>query len=195
MDKHVQEKPPYAEIHRWDEDGGDWVALTTTVDPGRDIATVQTTTPGRYELLAPRNIPEDVTEPDDDYNASTTIPTDGTALSRYFDIPEDEDWFALHAVAGMFYEIETVNLAPGVGTVMELYDQDGFSILLPSVASVIEGESRLTLEGSLLEWQAPYSGTYFIRVYPAPGSIIGAESTYQLVMHQEARIYLPTIQR
>ncbi|NIO11159.1 MAG: hypothetical protein GTO40_25355, partial [Deltaproteobacteria bacterium] len=124
-----------------------------------------------------------------------TIPTDGTALSRFFDIPEDEDWFALNAVAGMLYEIETVNLAPGVGTLMELYDQDGFTLLLSSAASGIEDGSPTALEDSQIEWLAPYSGTYFIRVYPAPGSILGAASTYQLVMNQEARVYLPLIQR
>jgi len=82
----------------------------------------------------------------------------------------DQDWFRFQATAGERYLIRTSDLDGGADTYLELYDQDGVTLL---AADDNGGGSN----ASSIQWEAPADGTYFIRVTPAPGSSYGC-STY-----------------
>jgi hypothetical protein len=169
-------------IHRWEKSDNVWTALSTIVDTNQNQATAQTTEIGRFDLQAPLLCPADSQEPDDHYDAAQTVPTDGTPVSRLFDIAEDEDWFRLEAEDGGKYIVRTRNLAAGVDTVVEIYDQDSLMLLALDRDSGGRGASYLM-------WQAPLDGTYFLRVARAAGSAYGCDAGYELGVKQ---VYWPS---
>jgi murein DD-endopeptidase MepM/ murein hydrolase activator NlpD len=158
-------------IQQWDETGKSWVALSTVTNPNESSA--QTMQPGYFDLQGPLVCPADILEPNDNYDGSSIVQTDGSQISSLFDIAQDEDWFQIDAFAGTTYQIQTAELANGVDTVLEIYDGDGVSIL----ASDNDSGSG---QASLLIWQAPQNGTYFIRVFQASGSSYGCTSSYKI---------------
>jgi murein DD-endopeptidase MepM/ murein hydrolase activator NlpD len=156
-------------LYRWNEGSETWETLATAVNPTQRQVTGQTTELGEFELQAPLLCPSDSTEPDDSYNAAPVVATDGTVVSRLFDITDDEDWFRFTAEAGKTYEMATSNLATGIDTV---------------------------LTASYLEWQSPLSGIYFLRVLPVEGSPTGCSAIYNLDIAEKTQaggIYLPLI--
>ena len=178
-------------IYYWDENTGAWFALQITVDTNLKTATAQTTAPGNFDLQAPLLCPADNQEVDDNYYVAKTITTDGTQANRLFDIVQDEDWLKLNAVAGQRYVIQTGNLASGVDTVLRVYVLDSVTQLVPDDNSGGGKASRLT-------WQAPLSGTYFIRVSQATGSTFGCSATYQISVSQQSTgldFFLPFIRK
>jgi murein DD-endopeptidase MepM/ murein hydrolase activator NlpD len=173
-------------VYRWDDATGAWVALPTTVDTNRHQAIAQTTEIGSFDLQAPLLCPADDREPNDTYDAAGYIPVDGTPLSLLFDISEDEDWFRLDAVAGALYTLHTQSLAAGVDTMLSIYDLDGLTLLASDDNS---GGGR----ASRLEWRAPRTGIYFVRITPASGSAYGCTATYEVVAIVRYQIYLPIV--
>ncbi len=173
-------------MNRWDETSSTWVALPTTVDTNLRQATAQTTGIGSFDLQAPLLCPTDTQEIDDNFYAARPISTNGSPASRLFDIVQDEDWFKFDAVAGTRYVVQTSNLASGVDTIAQVYDLDGVTVLASDDNSGGGKASRLT-------WQAPLSGTYFIRVSRAAGGAYGCSATYQLKVSQSAPLFLPLI--
>jgi murein DD-endopeptidase MepM/ murein hydrolase activator NlpD len=160
-------------IQQWDETGQAWNPLATTLDTINHQAAAQTIQPGRFDLQGPLVCPADTLEPNDNYDGSSVLLTDGSPVSSLFDMAQDEDWFQVDAFAGAAYQVQTADLANGVGTLLEIYDRDGVSVL----ASEDDSSSG---QASLLTWQAPQDGTYFIRVIQAPGSSYGCTSSYQI---------------
>ena len=77
-----------------------------------------------------------------------------------------------------------MNLASGVDTYIELYDIDGVTLL----ASDNDFGDGLA---SKLTWEAPESGTYYIRVSQSPGSAYGCSASYDISVEGENLIYLP----
>lgn len=142
-------------VYRWDESGGSWLALPSTIDLGLRQVAAQTTEMGEFDLQAPLLCSADSTEPDDNYDTALTLSTDGVPVSRLFDIADDEDWFRFTATAGKTYELSTSGLGTGVDTILELYDLDGITLL------VFDDNSGGGM-ASRLEWQAPLTGTYFL---------------------------------
>jgi hypothetical protein len=175
-------------INRWDDTSNSWVALPTTIDTDADDATAQTSSAGSFILQAPLICPADTLEPNDDYDGASVLQTDGTLVSNLFDIAQDEDWFRLEAIAGGRYTIQTSGLSAGVDTIVQLYDQDGTTVL----ASDDNGGGGLA---SQLLWQAPLSGAYFVRVSQAAGSAYGCNASYSVSAAQHLEVYLPLIQR
>jgi len=161
------------ELARWDEGSQAWQSLPTTIASATHVITAQSYAFGAFDLQAPLLCPQETQEPDDTFYAAQSTSTTGTAVSRLFDIPEDEDWFTFQAHAGGWYEIETRSLAPGVDTILELYDGDGLTLL----ATDDNGGGGLA---SRLEWQVPEDASLFVRVRPAAGSIAGCEASYEL---------------
>ena len=175
-------------LYQWDDLANNWNALASTIDSVNHTVTAQTTNVGNFSLQAPLVCPADTLEPNDNYDASSLLQTAGTSLSNLFDIATDEDWFKFDATAGTSYEIKTTNLAAGVDTVLEIYDTDGVTMLATDNNS---GGGK----ASLLLWQAPADGTYYVRVRQAAGSAYGCSASYDIVNKIMHRIYLPLVER
>jgi murein DD-endopeptidase MepM/ murein hydrolase activator NlpD len=173
-------------IYRWNESGNAWTALATTVDVAQNKAVAQSAEVGNFDLQAPLLCPADVWEPNDNYYAASLLTPNSAPESQLFDIEQDEDWLRLDAVAGGKYVIWTGNLAAAVDTTLQMYDTDGLTLLDSDDNSGGGNASRL-------EWYAPASGTYFVRVIRAPGSTYGCSASYSISATQELRLYLPRI--
>jgi hypothetical protein len=175
-------------LYQWDDLADIWTALASTIDSVNHTVTAQTTNVGNFSLQAPLVCPADTLEPNDNYDGASYIQTDGTSVSNLFDIATDEDWFKFDATAGTSYEIQTTNLATGVDTVLEIYDTNGVTMLATNDNS---GGGN----ASLLTWQAPADGTYFVRVRQAAGSAYGCDASYDVATRIMHRIYLPLVER
>jgi hypothetical protein len=165
--------------------------LPTTVDTNQKQASAQTTEIGNFDLQAPLLCPADSQEIDDNYYVAKTINTDGVTANRLFDIAQDQDWLKLNTIAGQRYVIQTSNLASGVDTVLQVYDLDGVTILTSDDNSGGGKASRLV-------WQAPQTGTYFVRISQAPASAFGCSATYQISVSQQSTgldFFLPFIRK
>jgi len=174
------------EINWWDEMNQQWVSLPTTLDLENGAAFTQTQNTGSFNLQGPLICPEDAVEPNDAYDAATTIASLNTPLANVFDVAGDQDWYSWDAHQGQWYSIRTSNLDGGSDTLLELYDVDGLTILASE-------ENHGAGSASKLQWQAPFSGTYFVRILQAPGSNYGCESSYDFQIEEIKRLYLPFI--
>jgi hypothetical protein len=170
-------------IYRWNAVGNAWAALPTIVDASQNRAIAQTTEIGDFDLQGPLVCPADSQEPNDSDSAATLIALDGTPVSHLFDIPQDEDWFMVDAIGGGKYTVQTSDLVPGVDTLIEIYDQDGMTLLASGGTA------------SRLEWLAPLNGTYFVRVSRTLVSSYGCNASYSISATQDLSVYLPLIQR
>jgi murein DD-endopeptidase MepM/ murein hydrolase activator NlpD len=173
-------------LYRWDETLQVWQPLPSTLDATNHVVTATTQDLGSFDLQAPLLCPADGAEPDDSYNSAQVMPQDGTPTGALFDTPQDEDWFGLSAVPGRKYVIQTMNLATGTDTVLQVYDLDSSTML---ASNDNDGGSV----ASRLDWQAHMSGAYFVRVSQASGSASGCDATYQLKVTTIYDIYLPLL--
>ncbi|MBN2474057.1 MAG: S8 family serine peptidase [Pirellulales bacterium] len=152
---------------------------TTVIDSEAGIVYDTTSlTPGTYGLFA-RAVDNDlnwsdarttfleIVAPDDhgDNAATATLVAVGSTATGTIDSQDDQDWFALDAVAGAGYCF-TTELLTLTDSMLMLYDQDGVTLLAwdddggPGYASSIF-------------WTADASGTYFLSVLPYPGEGAG----------------------
>lgn len=69
-------------------------------------------------------VPGDAYEPDNALSAARPIAVDGAVQSHTFHIAGDQDWAFFDAAANTSYVIETLDLAAGCDTVLELYTSD-----------------------------------------------------------------------
>lgn len=156
-------------IYWWDETNSEWEMLPTTVNTSQKRATAQTTQTGNFDLQAPLLCQFDVSEPDDDYYTATSIQPDGTLWNQSLGVAQDEDWFKFEGTADSLYTLKTAGLATGVNTIIEIYDHDGVTLLTS------EENSSLA---SQLQWAAPETGTYFVRLLQNDNNVYGCSSTY-----------------
>ena len=176
-------------LSRWNGATRSWEKLPSQVNPAGRTVTAQSSALGNFKLHAPLICPADRVEPDDAYFASRGIDVDEESAQRLFDSPADEDWFYLVPEAGRTYLIETTQLGSGVDTLIEIYGVDARTRL----AMNDNGGVGLA---SYLEWQAPGSGYYFIRVTQGGNSNHGCTARYALKVTVKAhQIYLPLILR
>jgi len=157
-------------LYYWDEGAGAWGKPPTTLDAASQQASAPGTRLGNYALMAPLICPAETQEPDDSCYAAQWV-TEGAGALRLIDIADDHDWFRFEATAGQEYVIETANLAAGVATRLELYDQDALSLLTSDDDGGEGGASRI-------EWRAQASGVYYARVTGASGSAYGCDAAY-----------------
>ena len=114
---------------------------------------------------------EDLFENDDSAATATPISAGATQTRNFcFD---NSDWLRFDAAEGSIYKIETAVIGPEVDTQLILYDQDGSSFLLFHDNIGNTGDETRTVdldEGfpedprSEIVWEAPATGTYFIKV-------------------------------
>ncbi|MCK4315085.1 MAG: pre-peptidase C-terminal domain-containing protein, partial [Anaerolineae bacterium] len=94
-------------------------------------------------------------EPDDVIYRANRI-TVSAPQCHYFEEPYDEDWVKFWAWAGVEYTIETFGLSVFNDTELRLFDADGNEL-----------ESNADYGGTVasrIDWVAPTSGTYFVKV-------------------------------
>jgi hypothetical protein len=175
-------------IFRWDENETIWEELPTTVDTNINQAVAQTTDVGNFMLQAPLRCSEDVSEPDDHYDAASKIIPDGAQAERIFDIEQDEDWFKFGANAGYLYQLEVESIIEGMKTKLDIYDKDGVTLL---ASANYENDPNVTQ----IMWNAPNNGLYFVRITQSGTSMYGCESKYKLELKTVGSVFfMPLIQ-
>jgi hypothetical protein len=103
-------------------------------------------------------------------SATATLVVVPFELSGELEVDADEDWFSFSAQAGVRYEFETA-LDTLTDTTLSLYDTDGTTELVFND----DGGAGLA---SLVNWQAPATGVYFLSVQAFSVTQTG---TYQLI--------------
>ncbi len=123
------------------------------------------TTTGVIVVLFP-----DGYEPDDTPQQATHLAIPGTSPNHTHHTPEDQDWFRFDAAEGRTYLFFISALGPGGDTVMTLYDEQ---------LHVLRRNDDATpgVTWSLIRWQAPSSGTYYLMVAPKAGGPYGRKYT------------------
>jgi murein DD-endopeptidase MepM/ murein hydrolase activator NlpD len=160
-------------LARWNESSRSWQNLPTSVNTLSRTVTVQTQAIGDFDLQAPLICPADNVEPDDVYFAARSVEVGAEPVQRLFDIADDEDWFYLEVEAGRTYIVQTLDLAQGVDTVVEVFRRDAQTRL----AVNDNGRSGLA---SYLEWKAGQDNFYFIRVSQGGNNAHGCGAAYSL---------------
>ena len=115
---------------------------------------------------------QDAYEPDDDLPQARPVSTDGTAQTHTLHTAGDQDWTTFEAQAGHTYVLRTFGLAPGVDTVLVLYDADRQPLDYNDDETPGIARSRLTFTPTL-------SGTYYARVTNYDPAFGGCDASYQ----------------
>jgi hypothetical protein len=88
---------------------------------------------------------------------------------------------------GTGYLLKTLTAGFGMNYRMELYDQDGTTLLQTGYSDYRSSLARQ-------QWQAPASGTYYLRLVPNSGSSGYCDAKYELMV--DAReMFLPLVRR
>jgi hypothetical protein len=104
---------------------------------------------------APPPCPDVSYEPDDNATQARAF-TIGTTEQHAFCVNNDQDWVSFQGSSGTTYRIETLNLAAGNDTVLELYQSDGTSL----IASDDDGNGGLA---SLITFSPSVSARYLVK--------------------------------
>ena len=105
---------------------------------------------------------DDPFEPDDDTTKLHDFPV-GNTETHTFCQANDQDWVALQATAGAIYRIETLNLALGTDTVLELYQSNN------STPIRVDDDGNGG-QASLIVWQPTSTDTYYLKVRDYSGT-------------------------
>ncbi len=135
-----------------------------------------TTTP------TPTTCGPDTYEPDDSAAQAQPLTIDGVAQHHNFNRRGDEDWLRFEATAGRYYNIWTENLA-GADTILILVDIDGQTELVQNDDDPNRGLA------SRIVWQAPNTGTYYVRVEEY--NLLGNCVSYDIRATAIPLVYLP----
>lgn len=155
-------------VFEWNNENETWVALDSEIDTINNTVNASSTNLGNYTLQAPLLCSNAVNEPNDNFDAATVLNVDGNPTSDNFDIETDEDWFKFSVKENKLIEINTLLNEPNISVFLEIIDKDGVTPLA----------SENNPQG--MEWQAPSSGTYFIRITRQDSSSFGCDSIYNI---------------
>ncbi len=175
-------------LFHWEGNTSAWQEVSTVVETERNRVTSQTTQTGLFSLQVPLLCSGDGIEPNDSYDSSGVVVPGDNLNPQRFDIALDEDWFRLETVQNSRYTFRTTHVSAGIRTVVEVYDQDGLNKLATSPVSGLGVPSQL-------EWNAPASGLYFVRIRPGADSITGCAATYDFGVVVIGGLYLPFVMR
>lgn len=99
-------------------------------------------------------------EPRSRPEAHTIVP-DRDGRSNWLAAQGEEHWYRFEAAQGTRYYVQTFDLGPSCDTLLTLYGSDGQTALATSDDSPGCGPLGA---GSLIEWEAPQRGIYYVRV-------------------------------
>lgn len=100
---------------------------------------------------------QDAYEENDTYGSATPISLNEVQRHNVGKT-EDEDWLSFQASEGVTYTIHTLDLDLAADTIVSLFDTNGTTLL----------ESNDDTTGPLasrIDWNAPVSGQYYLRVH------------------------------
>jgi Ig-like domain from next to BRCA1 gene/Concanavalin A-like lectin/glucanases superfamily/Bacterial pre-peptidase C-terminal domain len=101
--------------------------------------------------------------------------TFGQSQHHNFTSQGDQDWVQFPATAGTSYTIRTMNLGLSADTMLDLYASDGTTILQSN-------DDTTDSIASEIVWNAPATGTYYVRVRNWNPNTVGCGTGYDLQM-------------
>jgi len=120
------------------------------VDRGDDVAeSDEGNNLSHIEICVGQECEPDEYEEDDTCADAVEIPSDGTHQTHNLCPVGDVDWVKFQATAGVTYTIEASNVGADAEIILWLYDECGGA---PSFGT-----------GARIVWQAPQSGTYYVK--------------------------------
>lgn len=177
-------------IVRWNEERNEWVELPITVNTEENRATAQTSQSGLFDLQAPLLCVKDTLEPDDHIDIATTIDPDQDSLTKWVVTGKDHDWFKFRTGSGSIYTLNVQKESKDVKVLLELFDTDGVSLLMSVQDDVDGSELEVTLD-----WFAPQSQTYFVRISRLEQGLFGCDAEYEFSMTSRGSFLLPLIRK
>ena len=110
-------------------------------------------------------------EPDNSSGTARSITVGTTGAPNHnFSFGGDQDWHSFSATSGSMYTLETLNLGVRSDTVIDLIDTDG--------TSVLRRNDDFNGLASRIDFAAPATGTYFVRITHYSSSVSGNDTNY-----------------
>ncbi len=104
------------------------------------------------------------------------------------DAMDDDDWITFTAQSEVRYLVQGIPGVPATAAVISLYASDG-ETLLAEAAPDHFGEFMV------LEWVSDRDDVVYLRIQHLDGRVIGSEVSYQVLISDRYRIYLPIARR
>ena len=117
-------------------------------------------------------------ESDDTCTAAKPIAVNGAPQQHSFHQPADADWAWFQAQAGTRYVIQTGNTGPNADTVLELYNACG--------QPPTQSDDNAFAPGSVILFQPPASGSYYLKVSQHDPAAYGTGTDYQLSLRAQS---------
>lgn len=134
-------------------------------------------------------ISQDGFESDNDWITARSIIPNKEVQQHNIHIEADEDWVKFSATKDRTYLIRTHNIGGYADTQLYLYDVDGTTLLeFNDDAPELWPESRI-------EWKAPKSGFYFVKVDHYNPYAFGCETIYDIDIISGFSIFIPFVSR
>jgi len=131
---------------------------------------------------------EDAYEGDDTPQSATWIGTTGVSQVHSFHQSGDLDYIKFQAVTGSSYTVSATSITASTDVGLDLYGAD---VLTDQVARPLVGSDGSGGGFSLLSWQAPQSGTYYVKVQELFDR--GNCLWYYITITENFKVYLPLV--
>lgn len=130
------------------------VASTDPINGADAVASLNTT---RFQVAAFTPAKNDF---GDDASTALSVPLNDELIDASFSTPQDLDFYAITAIAGRTYRVETAELATGVDTFVEVMDAS---------TTIASDDNSGQGDASSVTFVATNSGAHFIRLSGAQG--------------------------
>ncbi len=121
---------------------------------------------------------EDAYEPDDTCAETGAITTDGMAQSHTFHDQGDTDWTRFTAVSGTTYIVQATPTGADADLVLALYDACG--------GALVDSDDNALGDDARLVFQAPASGTYYVKANNHDAETYGKYAAYELAVRTQS---------
>lgn len=116
--------------------------------------------------------------------AGVIVINDTQAQQHDLHTPNDQDWVKFYGLASTTYQVEVTGTGSGIDPVIELFDQDGNSLL---ESSNVNGPGV----SETLLWFCPTEGIFFVRIRHDTSSSYSTETGYRLELITPDLLSLP----